>query len=298
MRGFFGRAPSTTQPPPRPRLSRWWIPTVVAASALLVVDVIGLFTGLRNPAIYHEPKVRTPITLTEDQVWERINSYDGNRQEYAITVTKALHNGIAHYWEDEGIDTYHLRVPFHENYLLYLASYVYPPMFRKYEFAYYKRAIERGVGLCSQMALIEGRVMRNVGIKCRMVSLTKHVVLEAEVDGDRWWLLDPDYGVVIPHSIEEVQRQPDLVRDHYREAGWDEATVDMLVEIYAHEKVHVYRATGGRWYHIKKWVAERVAYVLIWAIPGVTLASFAVVALRNRRLATRFSGSDRHAVLL
>jgi hypothetical protein len=284
MRSFRSRIVSRAQPPPRQdRLSRWWIPAVAIASALLFVNVIGLFTSLRNPAIYDDPKLRKPVTLTEDELWKQINSYDGKHsQAYAIALTDALHNGMAHYWEDEGIDKYNLRIPFHENYLLNLASYIYPPMFRKYEFAYYKRAIERGVGLCSQMALVEARVLRNAGLTCRMVSLSKHVVVEGQVDGERWWILDPNYGVVIPHGMDEIRRAPELVRDHYREAGWDEPTVDGLVDIYAHEKIKVFRTTGGRWYHLKKWYGERIAYVLIWAMPIGMLTAFGIVALRHR----------------
>ena len=61
---------------------------------------------------------------------------------------------IAHYWRDEGINKYYLRIPFWENYLLYIASYIDPEEYLKYEFYDYRRAIERGVGLCSQQAII------------------------------------------------------------------------------------------------------------------------------------------------
>jgi hypothetical protein len=265
------------------RLHRWSIFAAVLAAALLVVNVVGLFTSLRNPAIYHEQQVAHPILLTEEEFWKRIASYDGNSQAYAVTVTNAVHQGIAHYWEENGIDKYNLRVPFHENYLLHMASYVFPSRYRLYEFTYFKRAIERGVGLCSQMAIVEARLLKNVGLQSRMVSLTRHVVTEGQVDGDRWWVLDPNYGAVIPHSIEEIQRNPELVREPYRKAGLDEPIVDMLVDIYATEKITVFEGNGAKDYHRKKWYVERAAYVLIWAVPIGFLLLFAVMALRRPR---------------
>jgi hypothetical protein len=264
--------------------AKWWILAIAIAAFLLLVNVIGLFTSLRNPAIYHESLARSPVILTEQQLWDRINSFDGNSRAYATMITRAVHDGIAHYWEDAGINKYNLRVPFHENYLLNLASYVFPSRYRKYEFTNYKPAIQRGVGLCSQMAIIEVAVLAEAALPSRMVSLTKHVVLEGKVDGDRWWVLDPDYGATIPYSIEEIQRNPELVREPYRAAGVDERTTDMLVDIYTNERITVFAADGATPYHRNMEFVERASYVMIWAIPASVLLAFGVVTLRRRRV--------------
>ncbi|MBA1330248.1 hypothetical protein QQ73_03385, partial [Candidatus Endoriftia persephone str. Guaymas] len=33
-------------------------------------------------------------------------------------------------------------------------------------------------------------------------------------NGD-WWILDPDYGVVIPHDLRTLEQQPELVSEYY-----------------------------------------------------------------------------------
>ncbi len=56
------------------------VPAFCVGVVLLATDVMGLFTSLRNPAIYHEAlRSPTDLTLTEAQLWERINSYDGHK---------------------------------------------------------------------------------------------------------------------------------------------------------------------------------------------------------------------------
>ncbi len=176
---------------------------------------------------------------------------------------------------------------------MYFASYVFPSRFLKYEFANYKRAIERGVGLCSQSVIVEAAVLRRRALNSGIVLLSgEHVVMQAEVsdepDGE-WWVLDPDYGVTIPYSISEIQKNPQLVADYYAKAGYDEATVRNLVRIYGLEDITVINRRGARWYHIKKFVGEKVAYVLIWVIPVVLMAPWGIhmqQSFRTRRHAS------------
>ncbi len=263
------------------------VPAFFIGAALLAASVVGLFTNLRNPAIYHET-LRSPadLTLTEEQLYEVINSYDGRKPLYVENLTDAVGKGIAHYWEDAGIDKYHLRVPFHENYLLYFASFVFPGRFRKYEFANYKRAIERGVGLCSQSVIIEGAVLRRKGLQSRVILLSgEHVVLQAEVSDEQsgtWWVADPDYGVTIPFDISTIEKNPELVADSYSKAGYDEPTVSNLMRIYGKGETLVISRNGSRWYHYRKWIGERVVYVLIWVIPGVLMLPMGIRIARTR----------------
>jgi hypothetical protein len=110
--------------------------------------------------------------------------------------------------------------------------------------------------------------------------------LQAEVsdeNGGEWWVADPNYGVTIPRSILEIEKDPQLVADYYTKAGYDEPTVRNLVGIYGKGETTVIGRNGPRWYHYKKWIGEKVAYVLIWVIPIVLTVPMVVQVRRSLR---------------
>ena len=194
----------------------------VIGAVLVVINMYGLFSSLRNDEIYEENTYfKNDIILTEEQVFDAINAEIDDKKLYVIEVNQAISDGIAHYWDDEGIHTYNLRVPYYENYLLYAASYIKPEIYLKYEFMGYKRAIERGVGLCSQHAIIMAEVLEIAKIPSKIVGLSGHVVVTALVDynGDEWWIIDPDYGVIIPHSLSDIEQEPQIIVPFYAKRG-------------------------------------------------------------------------------
>lgn len=249
------------------------------AIVLISSNVAGLITSLRNDEIFSEKNVLfvDDITLTEKQVRDAIAAPAANRKSYVTAVNHVINRGIAHYlWLDEGIGKYRLRVPFHENYILFVAGYLIPQYYRKYEFRDYRRAIERGVGLCSQHAIIVAEILREKGIASAIVSMPGHVVATARVDDARneWWVLDADYGVVLPYGIDDIRAQPHIIAPHYRSRGYDEQTVAALVSIYG-KNAQVF-PDGARNYGFRIYWAEAAAYVLVWIIPGLLMIPFAV----------------------
>ena len=168
---------------------------------------------------------------------------------------------------DEGIDKYNMRVPLTENYFLYTASWIYPSAFRKYEFYNYKKAIERGIGLCSQHAIIVSEVLKKKGIESKIVELDGHVVVMALIDkvSKHWWVLDADYGVVIPHDIGEIESDPSIVGDFYSDAGYDKNNVSSLIRIYGQVGNRV--SSGVNEYDSLKYYIEIAAYLMKWVFP-------------------------------
>lgn len=244
----------------------------ILAVFLISANAVGLVTSLRNDEIFLEKYTvfHEDITLTAKEVHDIIAAPAADKKSYVKAITHAVNKGIAHYfWLDEGIEKYNLRVPFHDNYLLFIASYVVPQYYRKYEFRDYRRAIERGVGLCSQHAIIVAEILRDKGINSRIIGLSGHVVAAARVEDERgkWWTLDADYGVVIPHSPEELEDRPHLIAPYYRDQGYDEATVAELMSTYGKEGNVFFDDGGARNYGWKIYWAERAAYILIWIIP-------------------------------
>jgi hypothetical protein len=238
---------------------------------LLALNVSGLQSSLRNPGIFQENNCYFPndIRLSESELRARLDEPLRDRRTYVADATRAINAGIAHYWNDEGIDKYRLRVPPNENFLLFAASWVLPRRFTKYEFYDADRAIERGVGLCSQHAIIEQEMLGRRGVEARIIGLNGHVLLEANVaepgQPQEWWLLDPDYGVVLPHSLQAVEQRPELASSLYREAGHDETEVAHVTNLFAsRDNVTVERASG-------RLLLERMSYALIWFIPAALI---------------------------
>jgi hypothetical protein len=231
---------------------------------------VGQFTSLRNQAVY-QPGLDTidgHIPLTEQQFFEKIAVDSTDPKAYALLVNKTVHLGLIQYWADQGIDEFHLRMPVNENYILYLASYIFPDEFTKYELLDYHQAIERGVGLCSEHAIVSTAILSEKGIPASLIGLGGHVVLQAQVDPYRneWWIFDPDYGVVIPDNIDHVEKDPKLIAPYYSSAGYDQKTVNLLEQIYAPPE-NVKYTPGVAAFSPKKAVYEPLSYVLIWVIP-------------------------------
>ena len=100
---------------------------------LFIINISGLFISLRNESIYQEKTGFTDdINLTEKELYHRINKTVIDKKEYITNLNEAVNQGIAHYWRDEGINKYSLRIPFYENYLLFIASYLNPEEYLKY----------------------------------------------------------------------------------------------------------------------------------------------------------------------
>jgi hypothetical protein len=253
---------------------------------LLGINIAGLFISMRNPAIYSEKAVRDKddITLTEEQLLRAGERRPEETTEaYIVRLNEAVNKGIAHYWEDEGIEKYNLRVPVYENYLLFLARYVRPRDYRKYEFYDYRKNLERGVGICSLHGLVMAGMLKDHGIDSRIVLLNQHVLAMAQVDKarDRWWVVDPDLGVVVKHDMSEIEARPELIRPFYLERGYDPQYVDVLVQIFGKEGNGIFKDV----YDYLPWklgYVEYFSYLLIWIIPAALMAPFAFSAYRNR----------------
>jgi len=240
---------------------------------LIFNNLAGVFISLRNPAIYQEPdnEFSNDISLSQEQFFHALESVKGDREQVLRQITAIVNNGIAHYWKDAGINKYNLRIPFYENYILNVASYIYPKIFLHCEFMDYRRAVERGVGLCSQQSIILSEVVKQRGIDAKIVGLNGHVVMMALADkvNNTWWMLDPDYGVVIPDSLSEIEKNPDIIRPYYSLKGYPDNKIDNLVNIYRFEGNVV--VDGVKDY--SQYYFEIAAYLLIWVIPVLLILS-------------------------
>ncbi len=237
---------------------------------LLSINISGLFKSMRNPEIYTEEQTLrnrvNDITIKYPEILEQLNRREGESNiDFAVRINKVVNDGFAHYWKREGIDKYNLRVPVWENYLLYSASFVNPKRYERYEFSNYKKNLERGAGLCSAHSIVVKGILMENGMKAELMDIGgRHVVVRAELNDTATYVLDPDYGIVVPHDTTAIQANPELVRapyskmaDLYYPDAIDPYTTDLLVEIFGSYK---------KIYSVDNWF-EHFSYWAIWILP-------------------------------
>lgn len=245
---------------------------------LLLLNGAGFLIPLRNSKIYTETQTHFPndITLSYiDSKKELIKKKEETDEQYVVRITDVISKCIMHYWGDK-IDEYHLRIPIWENYILFFLSYVNPYDYLRYEFCNYEKALERGVGLCSQEAIIEVGILRHNGIKANIIGLGGHTVLRSKVDKEKsvWYIADPDYGVVIPFDIDKIEENPDVIKQYYKQKGYSSYIISILVEIYKKDKNYVKKSIEEYKIGNNLYKTEKRAYFLKWMIPFILMAPF------------------------
>jgi hypothetical protein len=267
----------------------------VAGLLLLAVNLAGLVVPLRAPHI--QGLFKDDLTLSYEQVLAgKDRRPSESPQAYLERATMLVNRGMAHIWDDAVADAYRLRVPVQENFILYLWSFIEPERYGKYEFADAGRALERGVGLCSQQAMALTDILNENGVRADIAGLEGHVVVRAEAAPGRWMIADPDYGVVIPHDLAVLEQNAALVRQYYRDAD-ARYVVDQPARVYgipfasfADYLADIYGPAGNRIFpggtegYVPVAVEnfERRAYQLKWLIPALLLAPAVFVEIRRR----------------
>jgi hypothetical protein len=252
---------------------------------LLGINIYGLFRSMRNPAIYSEEKTLhnrlNDITIKYPEIKEMlIKKERESNTDFAVRINKVVNDGFIHYWKPEGIEKYHLRVPIWENYLLYFASYINPVKYKYYEFSNYKKNLERGVGLCSTHSTIVKGVLLDNGIKAELLDVGgHHVVVRAELNDTAKYILDPDFGVVVPYDTLAITANPELVRKPYANMASlyysdakDPYTTDIMVNIFGKKKYV---------YSVDNWF-ENFSYWAKWIIPFLLAFPFTISLLKKK----------------
>jgi hypothetical protein len=256
-----------------------------AGMLLLGINIYGLFRTMRNPAVYSEEKTLhnrlNDISIKYPEILKMLNKKDNeSNADFAVRINKVVNDGFIHYWKDEGIKKYHLRVPVWENWILYAASYINPEKYRKYEFSNYKKNLERGAGLCSTHSTVVKGVLLDNGIKAELLDVGgHHVVVRAELNDTATYILDPDFGVVVPCDTAAITANPELVRAPYSKLAAiyypdakDPYTTDFLVKIFGDRK-YVYTLDGR---------FEKLSYWSIWIIPFLFMVPYSMKLIRKK----------------
>jgi hypothetical protein len=245
------------------------------------INITGLFKSLRNEELYSEiTPYRDDISIRFPEVkkqWNRMT--DEPDKNFALRVTMLINHAMAHYWKDEGIKKYYMKVPIWENYILSLKQWITGD--KKYEFRNYKKAIERGVGLCSQPCIALKYLLNANGIKADLWDLKGHVVVEAKFNDGTIYMLDPDYGRYVPHGMDEIQANPGLVRESYKD---QDSVYAAYVKEHKHTEdiVNLYEKDGNHIYYMSK-SFEDFSYLALWILPALLILPYILTLKRNTR---------------
>lgn len=214
----------------------------------------------------------SPPKLPEGEVVAHLLSGPGDPEAYARFLTLSVHDLMVPYFGAGlamGTDAW---VPPWENFLLHGFGYLYPD-YRFWEFSDHHKAVRRGIGLCSQHAVIVCGFLNEKGIRSRILPLDGHVVATAQIDrsGGRWWILDAFYGVVMPLDLETMEQDPESLVPYYKDAGVDTETIRQLVAAFGRNGNYV--LNGPRdFYRNGEYYVEIVSYFLKWLLPALLIA--------------------------
>jgi hypothetical protein len=141
-------------------------------------------------------------------------------QAYLERLTKAVAGGMVHYWTEgdswTATDMRYTRISAFDNYLLWILSFrpQYRETLQNYEFVTPRKGLARGYGFCSQVSKIVYSVLSDQGIDATIYSVPEHTVVVSNGN-----ILDPDYGVFVPHTLEDVQQDPSIIDSYYAQFG-------------------------------------------------------------------------------
>jgi hypothetical protein len=245
---------------------------------LLLINVFGLLKSMRHNDLYTAENTGrlNDVTIRLEDAKKQLARQKGESdKEFALRVNDIVSKSMSHYFKNEGWKKYNLRVPLRENYILFMVN-----SFRKddrFEFKNYKKGLERGVGLCSSHSIVVKGVLLDHGMEAHLWDIAGHVVVRARVSEDEWYILDPDYGLYVPHDIPEIEADPEITRpsyanleDLYKPDYDDPYTTDKIVELYGKE--------GN---HICTYVArfENFSYIAIWVLPFLLMLPYLIKRL-------------------
>jgi hypothetical protein len=257
----------------------------VLGAALLALNLYGLGFSLRSPLVVQEPTdFSHERIIASDEAWAQLKSLDQNdRRNFALRASEIIGSAMKHErygggdFAPEVYAQYYMTVPAWENYFLYLFSFLKPSTYVSYELSGYRHALERGIGQCGQQAMTVIGFLEEHGFNTGFVQLNGHVVATAEVAPGEWYVLDPDYGVSIPHSIDELANSRALVETYYsrflHRNPW---------RLYGTQQNEVTYGGAGMRYPRGSMI-EEFAYIAKWGFPTALLfiAGLALIAVRR-----------------
>ena len=112
-------------------------------------------------------------------------------------------------------------------------------------------------------------ILDRYDIDNNIISFPGHVVVEFRNENGDWLLLDPDFGVELNASIDQLIENPNTYKDRYISAGYSEKEIEYLFSIFS--KQH---KVFDNVYHFMtlRFIFEKLSYVIKWLLPMFLIA--------------------------
>lgn len=262
--------------------------SLLIGSILLGANIFGLTQSLRKPGLGvtdHEqlrfiPEVVWSYSKSLDEI-EGLQRLD-SREEIAEQANTIINRSLIHIeWERVDPKEYRQLVPFWENYFLWaIGRFTDLPQFNRYHYADYRRSLQRGIGICGDASTALSSVLNRFNVPNEIISFKGHVIVEYEAQNGVRALLDPDFGVSLGTSLQNLERNNEKVRERYFSAGYSEREINYLFEAYGRDYV-IFDDT----YHFmtQRYLFEKASYFLKWLLPFVLIFVPIFWAYRIRR---------------
>ena len=248
-----------------------WI-ALAAGIALLALNLAGVAMGQRSTRLADDQFMRTvdPLRIQPEEFWREARRHPGETdREFVGRATGLVDDAIAHGWGHyDLIGRYAPRVPLRENFVLWGLSWARPEVYRNYEFCSARKAVERGLGLCSQVSIVLVTVLQQNGVEASIAGLSGHVVVRARVAPDRWIIADPDTGVVFDHDLSDLETNTSIVIAAYRSTGMPEVVAQRLSKAYL-PPGNVLVSSVEEFASVCR--IERAAYWVKWSLPPLLI---------------------------
>lgn len=258
-------------------------------AALLSINLFGLSQSIRKPGLgvtdhFQLRFVPEKVQSYEESIdaIEKLSALLTNN-ELAEQANKVTHHSLVHIdWPRVDPVEYRQLIPIWENYFLYtLGKHSGLPQFERYHYADYKRNIRRGIGICGDASTVLSSILDIYSIPNQIVSFQGHVIVEYTDEDGNQLLLDPDFGVSLGLTLEELVNNPESARAVYTKAGYRKAEVDYLLGIY-YRKYAYFDDTYQ--FMTKRYIFEDTSYTLKWILPILLLLLSALYLYRNHKV--------------
>lgn len=244
---------------------------LVVGVILLSINLYGIYKGVRPANI--EPKhlhfIQESYLTYSESLHTVVRLRDEDEQAYCHRMCTRMPQMLAHIrWEEFDEKRLNQLVPMRENYILYFMGAVLSlPDYKRYHFTDYRRNLRRGIGVCGDACMILSQLLDLQKISNCIVSFRGHVLVEVESDGC-YTTYDPDFGVIIPYSTNQLRDELSIVDESYGDAGYDKKVLLVLKDIYSspHRKWN-----GVSHFVKKKYYFEKLAYLIKWLFPCLLL---------------------------
>ena len=182
--------------------------SLTLALLLLAINFYGVLFGTYNPPAKEIWGMGENDRIIETLDAEDLNRIDGeDDDDYFTRITKQLDDYLIH-----GPSK---MTAVWDNYFLWLHDAIRVNNQYFHENLDIERGLKKGTGLCSQHSKILFSVLRENGYDSRILHLSGHVATAVLDRKNNWYILDSNYGVIIPSSIEEIENDPSQITEYY-----------------------------------------------------------------------------------